>query len=254
MVNKKIGGFLLKLIMEPIKFLKAIYFWMTKNHGFMVAIATIVLAGITYFHIREAQKMRNVTKEMAVQTKRLADISIKQFKIKSYPTFLIEAEKPFVKSSILFQKYKITNKGDITAFKVTSFLMNVHRKQNGGQFFDPLNATTYWMGEERRRTLDNEIKIPRGEPMSVETRKEVTDENSLDNLLYVLLFIRFEVPYDDKFSYETHGFTLRELDEGDKQWQKMNPGDTKRLVSDFREYFEGWPKSLKTFLKDYKIN
>ena len=48
----------------------------------IVAIATVTLAVITWSYIKEA-------KEMRLETKRLADISVEQFKIRAYPAFVI---------------------------------------------------------------------------------------------------------------------------------------------------------------------
>ena len=188
---------------------------------------------------------------MRYETKRLADISIEQFKIKSYPTFLVETEKPSVKSNELIQKYKIHNKGELTAFKVTSFLMNVYKNDEGGHDFFALDTTAYWVGEERQNTINFERKILRDTTEIIENIQLQSKIERLERLLYVLLFIRFEVPYDDKFSYEIYGYTLKEKQ---KVWQPMANKTTKNLVRNFKGYFKGLPKRLEDFFKDYRID
>ena len=93
--------------------------------GLIVAIATIALALITYCHMNEAKEMREETKNMATETKRLADISIEQFKIKAYPAFLIEVKEISVDSTGIKKVFKVVNKGEITAHNVTFLIADL---------------------------------------------------------------------------------------------------------------------------------
>ena len=171
---------------------------LNKFTNLIVAIATIALVVVTYFYIHES-------KDMTRQTKRLADISIEQFKIKSYPSLEVHAEIQSIDSEGISEKYDVTNAGDITAFHCTFLPIHVFLDKKETPYFMPLVATFY-SGQERLTVLNYPKDIPRSVQRYLETRRNFS-VLTLKELKYLLLFIRFRVPYDEKFRYETLGGT-----------------------------------------------
>jgi len=86
-----------------------------KYSNLIVGAATFLLVFVTAIYIF-------LSWTIAKETKRLADISIEQFKIKSYPTFLITRTNPTYEDGRYKDKIKLYNKGEISSHE-TSILI-----------------------------------------------------------------------------------------------------------------------------------
>lgn len=95
----------------PLPFIERI----NRYSNLIVGIATVLLVFVTSLYIFLSWKIAN-------ETKRLADISIEQFKIRSYPTFLIFRTNPTWQDGKYKDEITIQNKGEISSHK-TSFLI-----------------------------------------------------------------------------------------------------------------------------------
>ena len=219
----------------------------------LVALCTIVLAIITYCHIDEAKKMRT-------ETKRLADISVEQFKIKSYPTFIVVVEGPSIDSNRIINSITTHNKGTITAFNVTFLIVHVIEKDNGELEFIGL-ADHIYIDEVGRSSLDFKQKILPNAFAKITSRKPLTAEYSIENLKYLLLFVRFKVPYDNKFRYEEWAYIKKvkktKSDLTSYLWQQLNDEDTKKCINECLRDIEKTKtpeiNKVKMFLTDYHI-
>jgi len=103
--------------------IKFFFVYLKKN---LISIATLGMMVTTFFLALETQNM-------SVETKKLVDLSIEQFKIKSYPSFLLEISNGKYLSENLYQEFKILNRGDITAHNV-SFLAIVFCNKNSKKY------------------------------------------------------------------------------------------------------------------------
>jgi hypothetical protein len=81
----------------------------------------------------------------------------------------------------------------------------------------------------------------------------------------LLIFVRFKVPYDEAFSYETGAYvnerTNPEASESPSYlWQELNTEDRKQLIIAFLEDLKNpqtavkEAKRAKAFLTDYQLN
>jgi hypothetical protein len=98
--------------------IKKVFCFLSSHANLLVALATFFLAILTLKYI-------TVTTKMAEETKRLADISVEQFKIKSYPVFLVVTSPPVFNSANITQEFTINNRGEIAAHNVTLLLVSV---------------------------------------------------------------------------------------------------------------------------------
>jgi len=202
--------------------------------GLIVAIATIALALITYFHMNEAKEMREATKNMATETKRLADISIEQFKIKSYPTFRIVVGDLSVDSSGIRKVFKVANKGEITAHNVTFLIADVYKTKNVMQIHHDLRA--FYESNDEARIVNFESKICSDSEKIIVGGMSFVKPYTIENFKCVLLYIKFKVPYDEKYRYESYAYVLKkrlkkpETQKDSYYLQYMTVGDTNELV------------------------
>ena len=200
------------------------------NHNaLIVAIATIALVVVTYCHMDEAKNMRETTEKMVTETKRLADISVEQFKIKSYPTILITNKEYSLESDEIIQKFGFTNKGEMSAFNLSILIINTYKKNKkikskALRFKEKLNAH-YIIADDKITSLDFETKLPPATKYLITQVDPIIPPFRVDHPIHALLIIRFKVPYDT-YRYETYSYILEE----EKKWQRMNDDDTYDLL------------------------
>lgn len=250
----------------------------------IVATGTIVLAVVTAFHINytkemagetkkladqtqkmtgETQRLADETKAMSKETQRLANLGITEFKMRAYPAFLIETGDLYLESEKLKQSFKVVNKGEITAQKVTSLVVNYHLNNKGEYiFWNILKA--YYKDTEWKTSLNYETKIfGNGGGSLIISKSEFPDNHSLNTLKHALLYLKFKVPYVEGYDFETYGFILkRDLRKSDTDkdyylWQELDVDFTNKLiekhlisVKDYQGEKEGM-RMVKNFLKDY---
>jgi hypothetical protein len=224
----------------------------------IIAFATIALVWVTYRNLSESEKLRqssqrmaqgtqvlaeetkslsNETKRMADETKRLADINIEQFKIKSYPTFFWDKPEINYQNGKLHQKYRICNKGDITAHKVRILIVEVYQNSNQRHVFKWNSQAVYKM-DEPIRTFDFDVKIFRENCRTLSSERSISSKYSIEQLKYFLLFIRFWVPYDTKHRFETIGYTLRtKIKDSETKYhaQELAADDKKSLIQEHHQ-------------------
>jgi len=235
-------------ILSIIEFLKGFLSFLSSHANLLAALATFFLALLTFSHI-------TVTKRMAEETKRLADINTEQFKIKSYPTFLVELERIKPEPERLLKKLKIRNKGEITAYNVTFLLVQIYQRNDGLSFCADLG--TYYESEERMTSINFETKIWKGSSKTIVSSNRFLDGCNIDNLKYLLLFIKFKVPYDTKYRYEVLGYILTKEYEKEKEptyiWQEISINDRTNLIQRYLNLSSTWEQPIKLFFVDYDI-
>ena len=205
---------------------------MSRFSSLVIAFATIALVVVTYMHINEAKNMRKTTEKMAIETKRLADISIEQFKIKSYPTILITTKEYSPESYKIIQKFGFLNKGEISAFNFSALMINAYKKNDIStsialNFIESLGGY-YEIDGAKITLLDFETKIPKDTKFTLTTEHKLIPPFRVIHPIYTLIIFRFKVPYDT-YQYETYSFIL----EKEKKWERMNNEDTNELLDKY---------------------
>lgn len=260
------------------------WYWLREHSSIFVAGGTLTLAVVTAFHIKytsdmagetkrladqtqkmtkETQRLADETKAMSEETQRLANLGITEFKMRAYPSFLIETGDLSIESEKLKQSFKVVNKGEITAHKVTSLVVNYHQNEKGeGIYWNVLKA--YYRDTEWKTSLNYETKIfgNSGGTLIV-SKSEFPDNYSLNTLKHALLYLKFKVPYAEGYDFETYGFILkRDIRKSDTDkdyylWQELDVDFTNKLIENHlrsvKEYQgekEGM-RMVKNFLKDY---
>ena len=216
----------------------------------ILALATLALAAITYFNISE-------TKNMVRATKNLADISVEQFKIKSYPTFIIDVNQCSFDSETHEYKIAFTNRGEITAYKVTFLIVEGYEKESGAPHFVN-NVTSLYESKEKITALDHEVDILRDMQRTIITGGKYYHDYDLDKLNHLLLFIRFKVPYDDKYSYEEKAYRLekksvRKNGKALYHLEQITKWDLKSLLEKYFILSSKWSDKIKMFFNDYEL-
>ncbi|BBO72137.1 hypothetical protein DSCA_60670 [Desulfosarcina alkanivorans] len=163
--------------------------WLNQYSNLMVALATFALAFLTYSHIDEAREMRK-------ETKKLADSSIKQFMIKSYPVFLVVTEKTEYIDGIFNHSYQIHNMGELAAHDVTCLFVQVFKDRKKRWMFI-VDSSGMYEGKNRSSNLDYSEKIPPNSHKKISFKKHFEGEYAFEEMVYQLVYIRFKVPYDD---------------------------------------------------------
>ena len=195
-----------------IAFIKRTISAFNHHNGLIVAIATIALVWVTYRHIDEAKSMRSATEKMAIETKsmaletqRLANLNEEQFKIRAYPSFVITDRSYSLESDKIIQKFQISNRGEITAFNVKALIINASKRNESGAltFNEQWNAF-YTIGEDKITSIDFETKIPGNIGYTITTERNYIPAFQINHPIHTLIFVRFKVPYDENFRYETH--------------------------------------------------
>lgn len=205
----------------------------------LIALSTLILAIVTTF--------------MAIGTWRLADITVEQFKIKSYPAFMVITEKIKVDSDSVLYKYHIHNKGEINAHHVTSLFVYVYFLSDKLLF--KAQGGAYYEGEQRMTSMNFEQIIFKDSKSTI-FLKEALSESNIENLKCVLIFTKFMVPYDKKYRYETFGYLIKENPEKQDLFPfvflEISSSDRRNLVQKYVAMSNDWDESIKTFFEDYE--
>ncbi len=237
----------------------------------IIALATVALVYVTFLNLNESKRLRESSQQMAQsttelaeetktlsrETKRLADLSVQQFKVISYPS--LQSVKPEVtyENNKLNQKFRICNKGDITAHKVRVLLVMVYQKTGQGLFFN-WDFTPVYQKDEPVKTFDIDVKLfGGGGCRNLTTEEPLYPNYTISDLKYCLLFLRFYVPYDSKYRYETFGYAFKTITrESSKEyhWQEINSADiriiTERHSKALRENNTTAGQAVRTFLDE----
>ena len=218
----------------------------------IVAFATIALAFITYFQIDEARKMR-------LETKRLVDSGIEQFKIKSYPDLFIVLRPVSYESNRIIQVLEISNSGEITAFNVSHLLVHFY-ENNSGKLF--VNLVNYKENGEIKSGLQIKFNLSRDRRKVLVKENFIPEKWTFDSLKKALLFIRFEVPYDTKYRYKTIGYQLkRDISAKEPgityRWFEMGSNNTNFLIKAYMSSpstkTDATYGDIKDFFRDYDL-
>jgi len=172
-----------------------------------IAWATIALVITTAFLAKATFNMSKATADMSKQTQRLADLSVKQFKIRAYPTFVIEFKEVKFEKNKLREVYNVFNNGEITAQKVTFLWAHGYTKDSKSQFIS--EKTAYYKIDKIMTTVDFQTNIFSKSAKQIICETPLYNDYKIENLLYGLLFIKFKVPYDSIYRYESFGFLLK---------------------------------------------
>jgi hypothetical protein len=187
------------------------------------------------------------------ETRRLADLTTEQFRIKSYPDFLINAEPFNLDAAASYHKFRIYNKGEITAHRVTFLIVDIYERDHG-LFFKPI-VGTYYVSDERMTAINFETKIWREAHKTLEHKGSYPKGYDAETLRNCLLFIKFRVPYDTKYRYESFGFilqqTFEEEDEKTHTWQPISSTDMKSLRERYVNLSSKWGAPVEEFFVDY---
>lgn len=253
--------------------------------GVALAISTIALVFVTFYNLKEAKllrvsnqkmldenrKLTLETREMVDETRRIADITIEQFKIKSFPYLIVEIEDPYLENGYKYQKLKIANSGEITAFNVSCIAINVYKKEDGSLSFVYLNDATYEKFNRKYAASvinysnryiglnieNHERKIPQDSSIVIAIRSKDEGLKSFRNLLYHIIIVKFKVPYDSKYTYETFSFYLKEKCLTNKKgfacndfgWQPLDKNANKSLIEKYCSIVTN--EKAKNFLSDF---
>ena len=146
----------------------------------IVGTATVLLVVVTAVYIF-------LSWTIAKETKRLADISVEQFRIKSYPTFLITRTNPTYADGRYKDQIKIHNKGEISSYETSILILYAIRTQE-----QPLSFLANWTYVYRDKdtesidVLDYSKKIPANSWASIGIDIPVP-ESIIKNLQYHLV-------------------------------------------------------------------
>lgn len=211
---------------------------LNKYSDLIVGIATVLLVFVTGVYIFLSWKI-------ATETKRLADISIDQFKIRSYPAFLILRTDPTYTDGKYKDEIKILNKGEISSHKTSFLVFYVTLTQEPNQS-KKLSFLPDWTYVYRDKETENIQVVDYSKNILPNSGTKIGTENMvpdmiISNLKFQIIFIRHKVPYDEKYSYESHAFA----------WEVKKPGpDSKEAAF----HWETLPDSRKESLIDNLFN
>lgn len=219
----------------------------------VTAFATVVLAYFTYQYINVTKDMAIKTADMAKATREYTKFSKEQFKIRAYPSFFVSFGKLQVSDGRLNELYQITNKGEITAHKVNSFNVYVY-----GDQLDKVNFIIETLIFYKGMDQGNSFNVPCQYPPNM-SRNWTTGGPPLtskgENLKYLIMFIKFKVPYDKKLRYETFTYSLKHGPKGndklEKLWVETSYELRHDLVSKFLQLRDTFPIDIKAFFRDY---
>jgi hypothetical protein len=215
---------------------KAFALWFKTNANLLVALATFVLAIVTFV--------------MAYQTKRLADISIEQFKIRAYPTFLLEFSEIKIDSFYFFQEFNIYNKGEITAYDLC--ILQVLVLENNGNLFFQMRDNCIYNDENRQSSISFTTEIPKESHISIINETPLSTIGNIKDLKYMIIYIKYKVPYDLKFRYGIRSFIFFKENKSLFKWQVTSAIDREKLIKRFKTQLPTNRDNLvKNFFKDY---
>jgi len=219
----------------------------------LAAVATSLMAYFTYSSIEEARKMRE-------ETKKLVDLSMQDFKIRAYPSFLVSTPSLVWKENDFIGTTTIYNKGEITAHNVTMLLVKRFvDSENKVLFVNEMG--TFYKGDEAKTTLNFETKIFREGYKTIEYKSKIDRNDQRGRLTHQLIYIRFKIPFEDKHDYEVFAFILKrddqkkESDENAYVWQETDVELRDKLISghlkSLRNSKDDMANKIKAFLSDY---
>jgi hypothetical protein len=206
------------------------------HSGTLVAIATFLLAVSTY--------------DMVKETKKLADLSMEQFKIKSYPVLVIANENISIYSERPSEELIIKNEGELAAFNFTLLYVHVYDKNNGNYFIE--QPLTYFEGDKENLSMDMQIKIPSRIGKKITNSFSTDKEVEIKQLKHRIIFLKFKVPYDDVYRYEIYGYRLIQTpgkEDNQVMWQEVNSTYRDKLLA---LYFK--VREFKTRIPKMKSN
>jgi hypothetical protein len=220
----------------------------------LAALATALMTVFTWCSIDEARKMRE-------ETKRLVDLTVEDFKIRAYPSFLIEFPSVNWKENELYESIKIHNKGEITAHNFTVLMVRVFLKSQQNFLFEH-DLRPFYKGEEFKTTMNYPTKVFKDAFKFIESKQSIGKNDPRGNLTYLVFYIRFKIPLDSKYYYETFGFLLKEhitkKEVGDQThfWQEIDNQLTSYLVKMHLETINknfdfAKAEEIKSFLAEY---
>lgn len=201
-----------------------------------LATATILLACGTFW--------------MVYETRRLADFTVDQFKIKSYPLLEIMDHRISIKDRTIKEDFHIDNKGEITAFKMGIHQAFVYEKEkNRLVFIDP--HRTFYNTPERVLGIEASLRCPPNAARTYTTEGDIPTGYTKDHLRYKLILIRFKVPYDTKYRYDVHCFTPTQVS-GNLHWNQLRDDASMPLIEQYMD--QPKDKFTRTFLKDFSLD
>ena len=220
----------------------------------IVGVATVLLVIVTAIYIALSMKIAN-------ETKRLADITVEQFKIRSYPTFLITRGPPTYEDAKYKDQIKIANYGEISSFE-TSFAIfyagQILNDENKPEFMFFLDWQSVYIDEDlgRLSVIDYSSKI---RPKASKTIESFLPKDILDRLKYNLIIVRHKVPYDIIYRYEAFAYGLeKSKDEKTNQlilhWETLPDSKKKNLCENlFKSLImaDGKENTVRKFFVDY---
>jgi hypothetical protein len=226
---------------------------------FAVAVGTLSLALFTVIHIKEAQQMR-------IETKKIAEISIKQFQASVYPSFLIEPSSPLASDSTLKLIVAYEQKSNTSSHDTTAYFVSAFNRKNRNELIFNSHLRGVYQSSEVRNFLDLTEEMPPNTKLTLESNinldKELKAFDIETSPKYLICFIRFWIPYDYKdgkgnekqFRYRVVGFTLRD----DNKWQRITVEDTHGLVVHYIFWLETMraegSAAVLSYLRDYLRN
>ena len=205
----------------------------------IVGIATVLLVIVTAIYISLSMKIAN-------ETKRLADITVEQFKIKSYPTILITRGTPTYENGNYKDEIKIANYGEISSFetKVAIFYAGSLLDKNMNMSFKfVLDWSTFFVLEnaEKVNTLDYSVKIRSMTSRNIEITGPIR-KGIFDSIKYQLIIVRNKVPYDTSYNYETYAYGLERKEEYSAtekitlRWENLPDSNKEALIDNLFEF------------------
>jgi hypothetical protein len=224
--------------------------------------------------IEETKKSIEKTQKIVEETKKIMDISLRQFRIQSYPTFLIEIEDPYSENGSKYQSMLIRNEGEITAFNVSFLYVDVFQTETGGLYFHIAKDGRYKNLLKKQdedvvitkqladmSPLGLEIRLPRDSSIILSSTNKNQGRWNLENLKYSIIVIRFKVPYDKKYRYETFAYNLKkeEVMTAEKEeaewkytWKVLDTDTQSSLLKRYNKTVSD--NKVKKFLSDYNTN
>ncbi|MCD4830332.1 MAG: hypothetical protein K8R02_00830 [Anaerohalosphaeraceae bacterium] len=215
-----------------------VYQWCKENNGLLVAIATIILVIINVFYLCEARGMR-------IQTKKLADISIEQFKIRAYPAISITNMELLDDANGMTLKFNTKNTGELPAYKFGAGVVLGLEKKHGYEF-EFVNSCYYKSDGIEMRTSEYASQIA-----TKESQKNIfyfPKNLQKKTFKHLLIFYKFKVPYDNVgFRYDCFAYSFVEKR---NHWQKMTGIDSKDTAERYLYQEIG---VTEPFFKDFKL-
>ena len=194
--------------------------------------------------------------KIANANQELAELSAKQIKIKSYPSFDIIFSKIKLEEDKISETFSIYNKGEMTAHKVSLMFIQCYYNEQKKELYFNVAGSTYYGQDKSVTTFNFEMKILPGSAKEINHQwGSIPPGYTAEDIKYALVFIRFFVPYDKQYSYETVGYILKNIDKinsSGASWQVISTTDRERLIKKLFKSKLTKSKLLSPFFSDYK--